>query len=652
MRGFRAEAIQHLVTIADPRIAPNGDHVLFSETTINLNENRYETGIFQAQRFHELRRITPVGSTASLARWAPDGARIACVLRDLTDDDAVARIVVIDAETLEIFDVCVPTESPSELEWSPNGKLLAYVARDPDLDYYAAPGASRKAKDTPARRIDHFFTKLDGEGWLFDRPAQIFVVDPSEHAEPERFTNGRFDCAEISWAPDNQCIAFASSRHQTWDTDLWRDIYIVNMPFERVDVLTQTDASYSHPQWSPDGKSIAALRYATPLAGPCHNHVVIIDATAASVRDLTAVLDCNATSGGSRTLVWQNATTVGFLFEDGGRVSLATVNTNNATISVIVEGPICVTEFDFRAGTIATLQTDQETLPELFINGMIVTKATPRFLAAANSETATPVAFQAVSSDGVSVDCWAMRPVGDGPFPTILNIHGGPFTQYGCKLFDEFQMQIAAGFAVVYCNPRGSSGYSEAWGRAVRWPECEIDPGTGWGGIDYDDVMACIDTAVTKFDWIDGNRLGVQGGSYGGYLTTWIVGHTDRFKAACSERSVNNLITEEHNSDVASSFAEQAGVTHLNNPDAYIRHSPITFVRNITTPMLIVHSEEDYRCPISQAEELFVALRMLGRTPEFWRFPGEGHELSRSGAPKHRIQRAQIIADFFTRYLP
>jgi dipeptidyl aminopeptidase/acylaminoacyl peptidase len=244
-----------------------------------------------------------------------------------------------------------------------------------------------------------------------------------------------------------------------------------------------------------------------------------------------------------------------------------------------------------------------------------------------------------------------MRPDGDGPFPAILNIHGGPFTQYTRRVFDEFQIQVAAGFAVVYCNPRGSAGGTEAWGRAVRWPECAEDPGTGWGGIDYDDVMACIDTAVEQFAWIDPERVGVQGGSYGGYLTTWIVGHTDRFKAACSERSVNNLVTEEHNTDVASSFVEQIGASHLDAPEAYARQSPITYVRDITTPMLIIHSEDDFRCPISQAEELFVALRLLGRTPEFWRFPGEGHELSRSGAPRHRVQRAEIIVDFFSRHL-
>ena len=163
--------------------------------------------------------------------------------------------------------------------------------------------------------------------------------------------------------------------------------------------------------------------------------------------------------------------------------------------------------------------------------------------------------------------------------------------------------------------------------------------------------MACVDEAVKRHDWIDPDRIGVMGGSYGGYMTSWIIGHTDRFAAAVSERSVNNLLTLDHGSDVAGSFVSYVGVRHIDDPEPYLRQSPIRFVREMNTPLLIVHSEDDLRCPVNQAEELFVALRLLGRTPEFVRFPGESHELSRSGAPRHRVQRAEIILDFFRRHL-
>src|SRR5580658_2843338 len=247
-----------------------------------------------------------------------------------------------------------------------------------------------------------------------------------------------------------------------------------------------------------------------------------------------------------------------------------------------------------------------------------------------------------------------MAPVGADPqkrYPTLLNVHGGPFTSYGNKFFDEFQLEAGGGFGVLYCNPRGGSGYSEAWGRAIRWPECEIDPGSGWGGVDFEDVMACVEEGCKRFDWVDSENVGIIGGSYGGYMASWAIGHTDRFKAACSERACNNLLSLEINSDAATAFRVYIGHTHLEDPDAYMRQSPITYVDKITTPVLILHSEEDLRCPISQAEELFVALRLLGREPEMVRFPGENHELTRAGSPAHRVIRAELILDWFREHL-
>jgi dipeptidyl aminopeptidase/acylaminoacyl peptidase len=273
---------------------------------------------------------------------------------------------------------------------------------------------------------------------------------------------------------------------------------------------------------------------------------------------------------------------------------------------------------------------------------------------AARVEVAVPERFVAVSKDGTEVPCWAVAPVGAEPgrrYPTILNVHGGPFTSYGNKFFDEFQLEAGAGFGVLYCNPRGGSGYSEAWGRSVRWPECDVDPGSGWGGVDYEDVMACVEEGCKRFGWVDADNVGIMGGSYGGYMASWAIGHTDFFKAACSERACNNLLSLEINSDIATAFRVYIGRTHLEDPGAYLRQSPITYVDNMTTPVLILHSEDDLRCPISQGEELFVALRILGREPEMVRFPGESHELSRSGAPKHRIQRSELVLDWFKRHL-
>ena len=265
-----------------------------------------------------------------------------------------------------------------------------------------------------------------------------------------------------------------------------------------------------------------------------------------------------------------------------------------------------------------------------------------------------PERFTARSADGSEVECWAIPPAGAQPgtrYPTLLNVHGGPFTQYGNRFTDDFQLQAAAGFGVLYCNPRGSSGYTEAWGRAIRGRECAADPGSGWGGADFADVMACADTACEQFSWIDPGALGILGGSYGGFMTSWAIGHTRRFAAACSERACNNLLTMDYTADIAGFIRSYLGPDHLQDPEAYRRQSPVTYVADMTTPVLILHSEDDLRCPISQAEELFVALRLLGRDPVMYRFPGENHELTRSGAPRHRITRAALILDWFRDHL-
>jgi dipeptidyl aminopeptidase/acylaminoacyl peptidase len=358
-----------------------------------------------------------------------------------------------------------------------------------------------------------------------------------------------------------------------------------------------------------------------------------------------------------------------FGVEDQGNVHVYSVDADgDGKPEPLVDGERWVAAWDWAGDTLALAVTKPTTFPELIVtkvpsssapeNGThqfqehVLTHLTRDF--AAKVEIAEPVRFVARSADGTEVPCWAVAPVGAEPgkrYPTILNVHGGPFTSYGNRFFDEFQVQAGSGFGVLFCNPRGSSGYTEDWGRAVKWPESESDPGSGWGGVDFDDVMACAEEGINRFDWVDTDRLGIMGGSYGGYMTSWAIGHTKRFKAAISERACNNLLTLEINSDVATGFRGYVGRSHLEDPDAYMRQSPITFVKEISTPVLILHSEDDWRCPINQAEELFVALRLLGKEPVMVRFPGETHELSRSGAPRHRVARFELILDWFKEHL-
>ncbi|PYM17966.1 MAG: hypothetical protein DMD81_07215 [Candidatus Rokuibacteriota bacterium] len=248
---------------------------------------------------------------------------------------------------------------------------------------------------------------------------------------------------------------------------------------------------------------------------------------------------------------------------------------------------------------------------------------------------------------GFEIDVWVMKPFGFEPgrrYPALLNVHGGPHTQYGHVFFDEFQVYAGAGYGVIFANPRGSQGYGEKFTRAVVGD---------WGGGDFDDVMAAVDVTLARFDWIDPERLGILGGSYGGFLTSWAVGHTSRFKAACSERAVNNQLTMFGTSDIGPWFqpAQVGGGMPWDDPARWVERSPLTYAKQVTTPLLIIHSEDDLRCPIGEAEQLFTALKKLGKDVRFVRFPDENHELSRSGRPRHRLARFEFILEWFDAHL-
>ncbi|HEY7007611.1 MAG TPA: prolyl oligopeptidase family serine peptidase, partial [Jatrophihabitantaceae bacterium] len=240
--------------------------------------------------------------------------------------------------------------------------------------------------------------------------------------------------------------------------------------------------------------------------------------------------------------------------------------------------------------------------------------------------------------DGHPLHGFLVTPGGDGPHPVLLMIHGGPFTQYGWTLFDEAQVYAGAGYAVVYTNPRGSSGYGAAYG---EWIIGDV------GERSAVDLFALLDEALVRPD-LDETRIGVLGGSHGGFMTSWLIGHTDRFSAAVSERAVNAIDSFEGSSDIGWGFARDLYGPDL---DAQRRQSPLTYADKIDTPLLIIHSENDWRCPIEQAQRLYVALRRRDADVEMLIFPGEGHELSRSGLPSHRVARFDAILDWFGRYL-
>jgi dipeptidyl aminopeptidase/acylaminoacyl peptidase len=258
---------------------------------------------------------------------------------------------------------------------------------------------------------------------------------------------------------------------------------------------------------------------------------------------------------------------------------------------------------------------------------------------------ATPEYMAYTGADGWPMDGWVMKPQDFDPgkkYPLILEIHGGPHAQYGYGFFHEMQMLVVAGYVVLYTNPRGSCGYGRDFALTVRGD---------WGTKDSLDILAGIDALLQK-GYIDERRMGVTGGSYGGFMTNWLIGHTDRFKAAVTDRSVTNLASDFGSGDIGWIFADdEMETTPWENLGRYMQHSPISYVKNMHTPLLIIHSEQDLRCNIEQAEQLFAALKYLGREVLFVRFEGQSHGLSRAGHPKLRLERLRHIRDWFDKYL-
>jgi len=662
MHGMRPSDIGLLSTVGEVTIAPDGQRAVYVLTTVDLEANEYRSRLWLAGLGGDAAPVPVAGARrARLPRWSPDGRLLAWVDADGDDDAAVLMVLPVDGPG-QASVVCRWPDTVSELVWAPTSDRLAFVGRVRDERRYGKPGQPKRPKDMPPRRVTRLRSRLNGEGWVVDRPTQVHVARIDGAAPVLTLTEVEGGAEAVAWSPDGRRLAYVAATHDTWDLDGRNDLWSVGADGSEPTRLTDTSKAWDAPSWSPDGSRLAALVHPTPMEEPRHAQLHVLDLEGNEPTRWAAALDRNlAPHGATRPPIWLAGGELLVGAEDGGRTHLYVVSPpgDGDGLRRIVDGEVVVGSYDAAGGTVAYSASGPAAPSELWSAPLDAGSAPTRrshhgaALAGAVALVA-PERFTAVSADGTEVECWAMPPAEQTPgarYPAVLNIHGGPFTQYGVGFFDEFQFQVGAGLGVLYCNPRGSSGYSEAWGRAIRWPEAEVDPGSGWGGVDVDDVIACVEEATKRFAWIDPDRVGVQGGSYGGYLTSWIVGHSDRFAAAVSERAVNNLLTMEHNSDIAGFFRSDVGWSHLERPDLYARQSPVSYVEAMTTPLLIIHSEDDLRCPITQAEELFVALRLLGRKPELVRFPAESHELSRSGSPTHRVMRAEIILEWFARHL-
>ena len=641
---MRPEDLFRLSWVSDPRISPDGRTVAAVVTRMDEEANDYRSSIWVVPvdgsspprpfTFGEKQDVAP--------RWSPDGGSLAFASNR---EGKTKQLYVIPATGGEARRLTELDEDVGQPVWSPDGTRLTFTTRVRDSAY--------EEEDDRRRRPRHFTRlqyKLDNEGWTGDRRRHVFVVAADGSGPAVQVTDGDYEDEQPVWSPDGTQILFVSARQEDWDVDVFQDLFLVSAEGGEPVRLTGCDAWYDAPSWSQDGAQIACRLHPGGFDFPRHSQIAVLDAATAERRVLTASLDRNcAPYPQIREPVWDGDSLL-FGLEDQGNTHLYRVRADGAGApEPVVGGELWVTGYDCIGGQVVHTATTATRPAELYCGERRLTEVTVPFTE--HVQLAEPERFTAVSADGSDVEAWVIRPAGFEPgrrFPVLLNIHGGPFTQYGNKFFDEFQVYASAGYVVLYSNPRGSSGYSEQWGRAIRGP---VDEGPGWGTVDYEDLIAVVDEALRRFDFCDPDRLGVLGGSYGGYMTSWIVGHTDRFAAACSERSVNNFVLEGGASDIGFGFKGYVGAHWFEAPDVYRKISPATYATEITTPLLIMHSEDDLRCPIENAEDLFAILRVLRREVELVRFPAESHEMSRSGSPAHRVLRFDAVLDWFSRHL-
>ncbi len=660
--------IAGLTSVSDPQLSPDSQHIAYVVTRADEEANRYRSQIWVATTNGTAppRPLSSGEHSDGNPRWNADGSMLA--FTSSRTKDAAGRT----QSSLHLLPFGVPGETVqlatanegfSGLTFSPDGKWLAMTHRTRG-EHYDSDEIGRR----PPRKIDHLMFSLNGEGFTIDRPAHVYVIATDGSTGLVNLTPGSHECSSPQWFPDSSKLAIDVTKHATnYSTDI--GVVDVQLPDgdaeedaeHRVRLITDSEGMYAVGPVSADGSTVLATGIEDSSTYPMNFHIGLLSTsgvgrptwfTKGIDRTWAPYMVSNGPSWSS------NGTVLGGI-EDRGNIHIFRADPSGSDPVPVVTGDLNVTgwsegELDGKA-VIAYTATDLGQPPELFVD---VDGTTTQITAVSSAFLARTQPLQGeqflAPSDGVEVDAWIFRPRDFDPskkYPALLNIHGGPFTQYGNFHFDEFQMQAEAGYVVLASNPRGGSGRDDPWGMAILGPKHKV-PGTGWGGADYDDCIAVVDAALDQFDFIDPERVGVLGGSYGGYMTSWILTHTDRFAAGCSERAVNNLETLEHFSDIAGLFSAEMGPRFVDDPETYREMSPITYVKDLNTPLLILHSEEDLRCPVDQATQLFVACQLLEKPDvEYVLFPGETHELSRSGTPIHRKQRAEIILEFFEKHL-
>lgn len=648
-RRIEADDLFRIKLVNDPDVSPDGSAAVFTITELDQADNRYRAALWQLDLADDsVKRLTSGQRRDGQPRWSPDGWWIAFTSDRDEDGQGKGQIWLLAARGGEPQRLTTLQEPVESFGWSPDGRSIVCVSK------------VRVRPQNPDSDIRHITTiryKFDGEGFLEDKYRQLFLIDVAS-GERQQLTKGPFEHRDPVWSPTGFEIAFSANLEEGWELAETRDIHVIRPAGLNVRRVSDGSGAWGQPSWSADGTQIACYGTRNLKSDSPRTEIFTMPAGGGSPQPVTETFDrsfgdgciADLVSYPGRSPIWISANEVAGVYSDRGSVRLAQARVDDEQVTTVTGEGRRVGAMTFTLdGRFVYARNDAVSPGELFVcdadgsNERQITHINQEWLDSV--EISVPEPFTVTSADGREVSGWLMKPVGfseGAKYPMLLEIHGGPFGMYGETFMHEFQMLAAKGYVILYTNPRGSTGYGDDWAHDLHLK---------WGINDMPDQMAAVDWAIAQ-GFVDENRLGVLGGSYGGFMTNWLIGHTNRFKAACTMRTLSNLYAAYGTDDIMFRGTDDLfGADPWVDASVYWELSPISYVDQMETPLLIIHSEKDFRCPIGQAEELFTALKRRGQEVELVRFPDESHGLSRTGQPKHRIERLGYITGWFDRHL-
>jgi len=654
--------------VASPQISPDGRHAAYVLVTANAKHDGYETSLWLVgtDGASTPRRLT-AGPKDGAPRWSPDGTTLA-FLRPKDGHSQLYLLPLTGGEAQQLSDL---PKGASPAAWSPDGKMIAFTSTTTAEDL-----AKKDKKDkgdeskSDVRVVTQAEFRADDEGY-FD-PAEhthIWTVPAGmpgdEPATARQVTSGPFDENVPQWSRDGARLYFASDRvAESYYYPPDNNVYSVPPAGGTLDTIVNIDGPVFGPALAPDGQAVAFRGWVNPRAARSYNQSDLFVWRDGRAKNLT--VDYDFDMGGS--VLGDQAPPRG---GEGSSPNIWTADGKAVIVATTEHGRSNLVRFDAQTGAREPLTTgdhavlaytatpdarrfaltigDPTHLPDVYALDAQTKRLTQlthvNDSLFAKLRLVTPEDFWYPSFDGRKIETWIMKPVGFTPgkkYPLILNIHGGPHTAYGYIFFHEMQWMAAKGYVVVYPNPRGSTTYGQEFGNIIQYK---------YPGDDYKDLMIAVDSVIRR-GYVDSTKLGVTGGSGGGLLTDWAVGHTHRFAAAVSQRDVADWLGFWYTADFTLFQPSWFRSTPFRDPQEFLTRSPVRYADSVTTPLMFILGEEDLRAPPNQGgEAMFRALKYLHRTTVQVRFPGESHELSRSGKPVHRVERLQHILNWFDKYL-